>query len=474
MPTTGGKFTGDFSIDGAAGSYRQFSLDVGGVKRWTFQKDDVAEASGAGSNLRISSRNDDGTFKSTVLYADRGTGQVAVGTTTPSSSSKLSVAGSMALKNITSPPVADGTAAFLYSEGGVAKVIQGDGTAFPLTAALPTTGGTLSGELSVDGAAGTYREFSFKSGGVKRWSVQAENSSEAAGDGTGSDFRIFSRNNDGTFNLTGLSITRKWAQTTFGDGGALGDAKSTTGGAHGLRNMTWEPALPNEGVLLYARNGVPYVKQGNGTVFALAPAGTGPTGPQGPAGPTGPAGPSLPQFEPADLGLAAWAYDPAVSASDGRLPGTSARVTAVTVKQTTTVSKIAFHFFAYAGGITTGSWAGIYDSVGNRKAATADIVGTSQFPTVTAAGGQTVSVPLTASVSLAPGVYYIVWRFQYTTNGPTLLQLENNGATPPNNFGLTVVRRFGVYSSGLGTAAPATITVLSMEVGANRFWAGLA
>ncbi|WJN63275.1 minor tail protein [Streptomyces phage phiScoe54] len=135
--------------------------------------------------------------------------------------------------------------------------------------ALPTTGGTLSGEVSVDGAAATYREFSFKTGGVKRWSIQAENSSEAAGDGTGSDFRIFSRNNDGTFNQTGFSITRKWAQTTFGDGKPLGDAKSTTSGAHGLRDMTWEPALPNEGVLLYSQGGKPYAKQGDGTVLQV-------------------------------------------------------------------------------------------------------------------------------------------------------------------------------------------------------------
>ncbi|WJN63037.1 minor tail protein [Streptomyces phage phiScoe3] len=221
-----------------------------------------------------------------------------------------------------------------------------------------------------------------------------------------------------------------------------------------------------------------------GATGAQGPKGdTGATGPQGPqgiqgvqgsTGPQGPAGPSLPQFEPADLGLAAWAFDPALTLSDGRLPSTSARVTAVTLKQTTTVSKIAFHFTSYAGGITTGSWAAIYDSAGTRKGTTADIVGTTQFPTVSAAGGRTVSVPLTSSVSLAPGIYYIVWRFQYTTNGPLLLQLENTGNTPPNSFGLTVVRRFGVYSSGLGTTAPASITVSSMEVGANRFWAGLA
>ncbi|MET9468480.1 hypothetical protein ABZY44_27575 [Streptomyces sp. NPDC006544] len=99
VPVAGGTFTGDVAFNGAAGAYRQFSFDVGGVKRWTFQKDDTAESAGAGSNLRISSRNDDGSFKSTLFFGDRGTGAIALGTTTPAANAKLTVNGPSVLKS---------------------------------------------------------------------------------------------------------------------------------------------------------------------------------------------------------------------------------------------------------------------------------------------------------------------------------------------------------------------------------------
>ncbi|QPB09780.1 hypothetical protein CPT_Shady_019 [Streptomyces phage Shady] len=123
MPTTGGQFTGDITLNGAAGAYRQFSLDVAGLKRWTFQKDDVAEpGDGTGSNLRISSRNDDGTFKSTVFNADRGTGQVTIGSTTALGDGKFTVAGAAGLKDVTPQPATPTGGSVLYSEAGVLKV----------------------------------------------------------------------------------------------------------------------------------------------------------------------------------------------------------------------------------------------------------------------------------------------------------------------------------------------------------------
>ncbi|WMI34542.1 minor tail protein [Streptomyces phage Dexers] len=493
--------------------------------------------------------------------------------------------------------------------------------------ALPTSGGTLSGELSVDGAVGTYREFSFKSAGVKRWSVQAENSSESAGDGTGSDFRIFSRNNDGTFNLTGLSITRKWAQTTFGDGGPLGDAKSTTSGAHGLRNMTWEPGLPNEGVLLYARNGLPYIKQGDGTVFQVAPGGTGavssvngktgavvlkpsdigavdpsdatlndfmvinataPTnygivamrklnkkrwmfavsgasetgsdagsnfllqsytdaeaektvhiygerssgstvigstqpmngarltvdggaigivsqtsdpissslGPKifskagrpyiqrgSNATPGGPlqweVQPRPDEWLPEDLGLKAWSSDPVDCQSAGAYCGTTGiRITAVTLRQGALINRLGWHFLGYAGGLQTGSWAALYNSSGTRVATSGDLSTATYEPAEQhGSGGGFSSAPLTATYTAAPGVYYIAWRFIYNTttgDGPMLLQYENSAGAPPNVFGYTPVKRFGVISGTSLTASPTSITTSTIENGANRFWAALA
>ncbi|MFI8452174.1 hypothetical protein [Streptomyces erythrochromogenes] len=123
MPISGGAFTADFSLNGTAGAYRQWSLDVAGVKRWTFQKDDVTEpGDGSGSNFRLSSRNDDGTFKSTLIFGDRGTGQIALGTTTPIPDAKLSVQGGAGLKDVSPVPTTPASGVILYSEAGQLKV----------------------------------------------------------------------------------------------------------------------------------------------------------------------------------------------------------------------------------------------------------------------------------------------------------------------------------------------------------------
>ncbi len=135
------------------------------------------------------------------------------------------------------------------------------------------------------------------------------------------------------------------------------------------------------------------------------------------------------------------------------------------------------HFGGYAGGLTTGSWAALYNSAGTRVAQTADLSTAGAEPAeVHNAGGATVSVPLTAAYSAAAGLYYVAWRFQYNTStgdGPMMLVAESSFGSPPNVFGLTTVRRFGSYATG-AASAPASLTLSSMENGSNRFWAALA
>jgi hypothetical protein len=181
-------------------------------------------------------------------------------------------------------------------------------------------------------------------------------------------------------------------------------------------------------------------------------------------------------FVPADLGLKAWAYDPVLSMSTVAFTGNgSLRFTAVVIRQTVTVSKIAMHFGGYAGTMNSGSWAAIYTAAGARKATTADLAGESVIPGVHNAGGATVGIPLTASVSLTPGVYYIAYVFRYSaSDGPMCLALDNAAGSPPNVFGLNSVKRFGVYTATVPTTAPTSITTGSIDNGANRFWAGLA
>ncbi|KUN08585.1 hypothetical protein AQI95_09525 [Streptomyces yokosukanensis] len=186
----------------------------------------------------------------------------------------------------------------------------------------------------------------------------------------------------------------------------------------------------------------------------------------------------LNEWGPEDHGLVAWAFDPAVASSTGLFPGSGPiRVTAVRLRQSAPVSRIAWHATGYAGGLTSGSWAALYDANGNRVAATGDLSTATYEPAeVHNGGGAAISSPLASPTLLAPGVYFIAWRMQYSTSagdGPMLLAAESSAGAPPNFFGLNTVKRFGYYASG-ATTAPASISVSSMLNGANRFWAAVA
>ncbi|CAL9296879.1 phage tail protein [Streptomyces sp. SudanB25_2051] len=184
------------------------------------------------------------------------------------------------------------------------------------------------------------------------------------------------------------------------------------------------------------------------------------------------------EWAPADHGLLAWAFDPVLGQSTALYPGSGPiRVTAVILRAPATINRVVWFATGYAGGLTAGSWAAIYNSAGTRVAATGDMSTAAYEPAeVHTAGGATISSPLTAAYSAAAGIYYVAWRLQYNTttgDGPMLLAAESGAGSPPNQFGYTVVRRFGVYSTG-AASAPASINVAAMENGANRFWCALA
>ncbi|MFE1961348.1 hypothetical protein [Streptomyces sp. NPDC059479] len=183
-------------------------------------------------------------------------------------------------------------------------------------------------------------------------------------------------------------------------------------------------------------------------------------------------------WEPSDLGLKAWAFDPAVGTSTPLYSGNATlRITAVNLKSTQTISKICWHFGGYAGGMLAGSWGAVYNASGTRMATTAVLTGETVIPGVHNAGGQTVSAPLTTSPSLVAGIYYVAWSFRYNTttnDGPMMLCADSAFSAPPNVFGLNNVKRYGSIAGTAATTAPATLALASVENGSNRFWAALA
>ncbi|MFF8845493.1 hypothetical protein ACF08N_22665 [Streptomyces sp. NPDC015127] len=287
-------------LDRAAGTYRAFGYKTAGVDRWLIQVDDTAETgSAAGSNFRLSARNDDGSFNKTVVYANRASGQIAFNTTTLHGSSTATVGGSLGLRDTGTDPATTSGGVFLYAKGGVPYFKNADGTSFQVqpvsypvssvngktgavnlgaadVGALDTaTGGTVNGIVHLNGNAGTVRELSFNTSGVKRWSIQADTTAEGTGTDDGSNFRIFSRADDGSFKATALYVHRDTGQLVFGDGSPVGGAKATTAGPHGYGNITWTPDTDPDGFQLYAVDGKPMIKKGDGTIFEVGSGGSG-------------------------------------------------------------------------------------------------------------------------------------------------------------------------------------------------------
>ncbi|UFD97960.1 minor tail protein [Streptomyces phage Pablito] len=662
-------------LNTAAGTYRAFGWKTAGVDRWLMQVDDVAETgAAAGSNFRLSARNDDGSFNKTAVYVRRDTGQSAFLTTTTHGSAVLTAGGSLGLRDIGADPATSSGGVFLYAKSGVMYVKQADGTSFQISqisypvssvngetghvtlgaadvGALPTaSGGQVNGNIKISGDAGTYRGLDLATNGIARWSIQEDATAEGPGTDDGSNFRIIARDDAGNFKSTAYYVNRDTGQMTFGDGSPVGGAKATTAGPHGIRNIAWEPDADPNGFQLYAVDGNPMIKKGDGTVFEVGSGGSGgggavdsvngqtgivdldaadvgaypATGGElagklsqtgdgtnnlvewktpsdtiatriGPNGnfvsegafyaksgmqlgstnydmgggsggligmdnaavvpttnPTGGAilyveggvlkvrqsdgtvvtvaniptipvtsvngdtgavvidtasigaiptsqkaaasgvasldsgtkvpiaqlpDPSVPSgFTPESMGLKAWAGDPAFTAAGFSYPGVAkGRMTAVYINRSMSVSKIAWHIFGYAGGLLSGSWAGIYNTSGTLMRATGDLSTASYEPAEQHGTGGAVSTSnLTSAVTLSPGVYYIIWRMNYTASpvdGPALMRFDSS-STCAAVYGVSNIRRFGSFNSS-ATSAPSTL-VPSWETDPLRFWAALA
>ncbi|MDX3525069.1 hypothetical protein P1P75_01015 [Streptomyces sp. ID05-39B] len=356
--------------------------------------------------------------------------------------------------------------------------------------ALPDAGNAqLDGQyLSLNTAAGTVRAFTWKTAGVDRWQAQADELAET-GSAAGSNFRLTARNDDGSFNKTVIYARRDTGQIAFNTTAPHGSADVTSAGAIGIKDQAGDPATVSGGSFLYSKSGVPYIKRADGTSFQIvsgiewsnrgAANGVASLDASVKVPITQLPDPSIPSgFTPESLGLKAWAGDPDFCASGFSYTGVgTGRMSAVYVNRTMTVSKIVWHVFSYGGGLLAGSWAGIYDGTGARVGYTGDMSTATYEPAEqAAAGGGWSSSDLTAPVTLTPGVYYVLWRWNYTASpvdGPGLARYES-ASTCQSVMGLgTTIWRHGSYST-TATTAPTSVTVSSFQRDPIRFWVALA
>ncbi|QAY15681.1 minor tail protein [Streptomyces phage Bowden] len=654
-----------------AGNYRVVRWMTDGTSRWEAQADDVAETgTNTGSDFRLASRNDDGSFNKTTVHAKRSDGTISFGTTTHHGSAQVTSSGSIGLRDVGTDPATTSGGVFIYSKSGKMFVKQADGTSFqvaqvsyPVTSvngetgnvtlgavdvgALPATAGEVMQTLPINGAAGSSRTLTFRTNSVNRWTLAAGTDAETGTDAAGSNFSLASRNDDGSFRATVIDASRSTGQVAVGGSTKLSDAKLTVINGVGVTNRTADPAAPAQGFMLYAKNGLPYVIQADGTIFqvgsggggtggavdsvngktgivnltaddvnALPEAGgtlTGPlnitptsgngltvfggsdpatyfrvteaghpysnslratfynlgvgdtttdfgggkfalgfknasvvptttpvngavayasggklkvlqsdgntvtVGEQAVASVNGQTGAvvidlddlggipyaekaaangvasldsakrvpvaQLPDFakpsdfSPTDLGLKAWSSDPAMCSVQVVYPTSGAgRVTAVKINEAVSVSKIVWYFKGYAGGLKSGSWAGIYNSSGTLMRATGDLSTATYEPQEQhATGGGNSWSSLTSAVTLQPGLYYVVFRMVYTespVDGPAILAYDNSSACP-SKLGYNNMWRWASLTTS-ATSAPGSITVSSFAGDPKRFWVGLA
>ena len=137
------------------------------------------------------------------------------------------------------------------------------------------------------------------------------------------------------------------------------------------------------------------------------------------------------------------------------------------------MSSIVWHVLGYEGtGLDAGSNAGIFTTAGARLAQVGDMTDTSKMIDVHNAGGQTVSVPLSAPVTLNPGIYYVCFRFVIgnSANAPVMMTADSTNATPVTT--LNTVRPFGVIS-GMGSWPSNAFNPSAIETDPIRYWAAL-
>jgi hypothetical protein len=397
------------SIDKAAGNYRVYRWMSTGVSRWEAQVDDVAEdGTGAGSDFRLSARNDDGTFNKTVIHAKRSDGTITFGTTVHHGTAQVTSAGALGLRDLTADPVTTTGGVFLYSKAGLPYIKQADGTVFQVG-----TGGGTAPVTSVNGYTGAV-------------------------------------------SLTAADVS---AIATSAKGAASGVASLDASSLVPVAQIPALAYLPTSQKA--AASGVASLDSSVKVPIAQLPDPSVPSG-----------------FTPEALGLKAWAGDPDYCNSGSDYSGVgSGRLTAVYINRSMTISKIVWHMLGYSGGLLTGSWAGIYDTAGTLKGATGDMSTAAYEPaTQSATGGGWSNAPLTSSVTLAPGVYYILWRFNYTASpvdGPALARYESASTCQSvMGNGVTVWRHASYTTSA--TSAPSTITIANLVRDPIRFWVGLA
>jgi len=181
-------------------------------------------------------------------------------------------------------------------------------------------------------------------------------------------------------------------------------------------------------------------------------------------------------WTPADLGFAAWTFDPAVTDGTAQFCQIGyVYLMGIILRDAATLSRICF--YTSGNGATqpnAQSFAGLYDASGQRVAMT-----TSLNNWFSGNEGATVECGLTANYSAAPGLYWVALLINgpaAPTDGPGFARGASSGTNPSGQArasGVSFIRHGRLSTTGQ-TSLPASFTPGSDIVpDANAIWAAV-
>lgn len=175
-------------------------------------------------------------------------------------------------------------------------------------------------------------------------------------------------------------------------------------------------------------------------------------------------GPSVDAWLPADNGYLGANADYSAGSGGGLPAAGTIYLQKLVIRKATTISSLSYLCSTAGVGSSTTSFAGLYDSSGNRLTGSSDI-GAGFLATGAVPCALTTPQPL-----LAGAVVYAAVVFNLATTQPTLWRMANT--TVIANPGLSAAS-FRWATNGTGqTSLPASLTLSSNAATAFTFWAG--
>jgi hypothetical protein len=167
---------------------------------------------------------------------------------------------------------------------------------------------------------------------------------------------------------------------------------------------------------------------------------------------------------PSDHGLSGWSYDPSHALSALTPTLGTVYLSAVYIRQTTTVSKCWFMLGTAATTPTAGqSWAGLVNSSGT-------ILSTSALDAIVTTGNSPKSATLSSPQSIAAGTYWVALLFNAAV-APVIYKT----AMPFTGFGV-VNQAASVYRYATNATAQTSLSTLTMSsnVAGQSIWVGVS